>query len=102
MRFDKFTVKAQEAVVRGQGLAQQADHAEIQPLHLLAALLSETDGVVIPLLQKIGVDEQRIECVARVVFRVRARRKQRSDDSPILIRDRHVSEILLPIRTPSA
>ena len=55
MRFDKFTVKAQEAVVRAQELAQQADHPEVTPLHLLAALLGETDGVVIPLLQKVAL-----------------------------------------------
>ena len=38
MRFDKLTTKAQEAVVRAQEAAQQKDHAEILPLHLLAAL----------------------------------------------------------------
>jgi len=60
MRFDKFTVKAQEAVVRAQELAQQADHPEVTPLHLLASLLAETDGVVIPLLQKVGANAERI------------------------------------------
>ena len=55
MRFDKFTIKAQEAVSRAQEAAQKADHAELQPLHLLGGLLSETDGVVLPLLQKLGV-----------------------------------------------
>src|SRR5687768_9524403 len=56
MRFDKFTLKAQEAVVRAQELAQQRDHSEILPLHLLAALLAQKEGVVLPLLQKIGTD----------------------------------------------
>src|SRR3954471_24142822 len=56
MRVDKFTIKAQEAVVRAQELAQQRDNAEFLPLHLLAALLAEDDGVVRPLLQKIGAD----------------------------------------------
>src|SRR5688572_4929117 len=60
MRFDKFTIKAQEAVVRAQELAQQRDHAEIMPLHLLAALLAEKEGVVLPLLQKLGADLSRI------------------------------------------
>src|SRR5271154_7099411 len=60
MRFDKFTVKAQEAVARAQELAQRHDHAEILPLHLLAALLAETDGVVTPLLQKVGAQVPRI------------------------------------------
>ena len=61
MRFDKFTIKAQEAVTRAQELAQRKDHAEILPLHLLAGLLGETDGVVIPLLQKMGVQIARIQ-----------------------------------------
>src|SRR5688500_15772540 len=61
MRFDKFTVKAQEAVVRAQEIAQQKDHAEIKPLHLLAALLAEDEGgVVQPLLQKLNANAQRI------------------------------------------
>ena len=56
MRFDKFTVKAQEAVVRAQEIAQQRDHSEILPLHVLAALLAEEEGVVMPLLQRIGAN----------------------------------------------
>src|SRR5688572_17831832 len=60
MRFDKFTIKAQEAVVRAQEIAQQRDHSEILPLHLLAALLAEEEGVVLPLLQKIGADMTKI------------------------------------------
>src|SRR6266566_5549485 len=60
MRFDKLTIKAQEAVVRAQELAQQNNHAELLPLHLLAALLSETEGVVAPILQKVGANLQRI------------------------------------------
>ncbi len=61
MRLDKLTVKAQEAVTRAQEVAQRNDHAEILPLHLLAGLLSETDGVVQPLLQKLGVTISRIQ-----------------------------------------
>ncbi|HEY7120353.1 MAG TPA: Clp protease N-terminal domain-containing protein, partial [Tepidisphaeraceae bacterium] len=60
MRFDKLTIKAQEGVVRAQELAQQNNHAEILPLHLLAALLSETEGVVAPILQKVGANVGRI------------------------------------------
>jgi ATP-dependent Clp protease ATP-binding subunit ClpB len=61
MRFDKLTIKAQEAVVRAQELAQQNNHAELLPLHLLAALLSETEGVVAPILQKVGANVGRIQ-----------------------------------------
>src|SRR3954452_16021415 len=60
MRFDKLTIKAQEAVVRAQELAQQNNHAELLPLHLLAALLAETEGVVSPILQKVGANVARI------------------------------------------
>ena len=60
MRFDKFTLKAQEAVQGAQELAQKRNHAEILPLHLLAALLNESEGVMRPLLQKIGADLGRI------------------------------------------
>jgi ATP-dependent Clp protease ATP-binding subunit ClpB len=61
MRFDKFTVKAQEAVVRAQELAQKHDNPEILPLHLLGALLAEEDGIVTPLLQKTGARVERIK-----------------------------------------
>src|SRR2546421_6977952 len=60
MRLDKFTVKAQESVARSQELAQQRDHSEISPLHLLASLLAEEEGVVKPVLQKLGADPARI------------------------------------------
>jgi ATP-dependent Clp protease ATP-binding subunit ClpB len=60
VRFDKFTVKAQEAIVRAQEVTQQRDHVEMLPLHLLAALLAEKEGVVLPLMQKIGADVGRI------------------------------------------
>src|SRR3954469_21908490 len=63
MRFDKYTIKAQEAVVRAQELARERDHAEILPIHLLAALLREDEGVVHPLLQKIGANADRISQV---------------------------------------
>jgi ATP-dependent Clp protease ATP-binding subunit ClpB len=61
MRFDKYTIKAQEAVARAQETAQRMDHAEILPLHLLAALLEEQEGVVRPLLQRIGANVGRIQ-----------------------------------------
>ncbi len=56
MRFDKLTIKAQEAVARAQELAQQRSNPELLPLHLLQALLEEKEGVVNPLLQKLGAN----------------------------------------------
>ncbi len=62
MRFDKFTVKAQEAVQAAQSLAEQGNHQAIEPEHLLAALLQQQEGVVGPLLAKLGA---RAEIVVR-------------------------------------
>jgi ATP-dependent Clp protease ATP-binding subunit ClpB len=60
-RFDKLTLKAQEAVTRAQELAADRGHAQIDPLHLLAALLSESDGIVLPILERIGVNRGQLE-----------------------------------------
>ncbi|OGQ98816.1 MAG: ATP-dependent chaperone ClpB [Deltaproteobacteria bacterium RIFOXYD12_FULL_55_16] len=56
MQFDKFTVKSQEAVQAAQNLAQTKGHQEIQPEHLLKVLLEQPEGVVTPILQKMGVN----------------------------------------------
>jgi ATP-dependent Clp protease ATP-binding subunit ClpB len=50
------TVKSQEAVQRAQQLAVEKGHPEVDPLHLLAALLDEEDGVARPILEKVGVN----------------------------------------------
>jgi ATP-dependent Clp protease ATP-binding subunit ClpB len=55
-RFDKLTIKAQEAVQRAQELAADRGNPQIDPLHLLASLVSEEEGIVKPLLDKIGVN----------------------------------------------
>lgn len=60
-RFDKLTVKAQEAVQRAQSLAQDLGHQHLLPLHLLVALLREDQGIVRPLLQKIGANLGQLE-----------------------------------------
>ena len=55
LRFDKFTVKAQEALQAAQEMAARSGQQQIEPLHLLWALLAQGDGVVPPLLEKLGV-----------------------------------------------
>jgi ATP-dependent Clp protease ATP-binding subunit ClpB len=60
-RFDKLTIKAQEAVAAAQSLAGELGNPQIEPLHLLAALLHETDGVVVPLVEKIGANRAQLE-----------------------------------------
>ncbi len=64
-RFDKLTLKAQEAVTKAQELAADQGHAQIDPLHLLAALLAETDGIVSPILEKIGVNRGQLEKIVQ-------------------------------------
>src|SRR4029453_4753692 len=54
MRLDKLTLKAQEAVQAAQSLADQGNHQAIEPEHLLQALLQQQEGVVGPLLAKLG------------------------------------------------
>jgi ATP-dependent Clp protease ATP-binding subunit ClpB len=60
IRWDKFTVKAQEAVQRASQLASEHGNPELQPLHLLAALLEDKEGIVSPILEKIGIGPQSV------------------------------------------
>ncbi|MGH7318859.1 MAG: ATP-dependent chaperone ClpB [Candidatus Rokuibacteriota bacterium] len=53
-RFDKLTVKAQEAVQAAQSVADRESHQQIEPEHLLAALLAQSGGIVVPILAKLG------------------------------------------------
>jgi ATP-dependent Clp protease ATP-binding subunit ClpB len=55
MRFDKLTLKSQEALSEAQSLATGRGHSQITPAHLLRALLAQPEGSTIPILQKIGV-----------------------------------------------
>ena len=64
MRLDKLTVKAQEAIQAAQSLADQGSHQAVEPEHLLLALLQQQEGVVGPLLAKLGA---RPEALARQV-----------------------------------
>ncbi len=65
-RFDKLTLKAQEAVARAQELAADRGHAQIDPLHLLAALLAEeNDGIVGPILERIGVNRGQLDKIVQ-------------------------------------
>ena len=56
MRFDRFTIKSQEALQAAQHLAETRGNPEIEPLHLLSALLEQEEGVVPPLLRRLGAD----------------------------------------------
>src|SRR4051812_23001522 len=60
-RFDKLTIKAQEAVQRAQELASEAGNPQIEPVHLLSALLDESEGIVRPVLEKMGANIGQLE-----------------------------------------
>jgi ATP-dependent Clp protease ATP-binding subunit ClpB len=54
MDLNKLTIKSQEALAGAQSLAGDLNHQQVEPAHLLAALLGQSEGVVFPLLQKMG------------------------------------------------
>ncbi len=61
MRMDRFTVKSQEALQAAQSLAERRSNPELDVLHLLAALLEQEDGIVAPVLKRLGVDPAKLE-----------------------------------------
>ncbi len=66
LRFDKLTVKAQEALQEAQEIAARHENQQIEPLHLLSALVAQTDGVVPALLGRLGA---RPEALAQEIGR---------------------------------
>jgi ATP-dependent Clp protease ATP-binding subunit ClpB len=64
IRWDKLTVKAQEAVQRAGEIASEHANPELMPVHLLAALIEDREGIVAPLLEKIGIQPQSLQAAA--------------------------------------
>jgi len=60
MRLDKFTTKAQEAMQVAQELAEQRNHQELTPEHVLSALLTQEQGIVGALLRKMGIETETV------------------------------------------
>ena len=58
LRFDKMTVKAQEALQQAQEVAASRQNQAVEPIHLLAALVQQADGVVPPLLARLGIRQE--------------------------------------------
>src|SRR6201992_100458 len=56
MQADRFTIKSQEALEAAQRLAAERRNPQTRPEHLLAVLLEQDGGVVVPVLRKLGVD----------------------------------------------
>jgi ATP-dependent Clp protease ATP-binding subunit ClpB len=70
LRFEKMTVKAQEAVQSAQEIAARHENQQIEPVHLLAALVAQDGGVVPPLATKLGI---RPEALSQEIERAIAR-----------------------------
>jgi len=60
MDLNKYTQKAQEALFQAQSLAQQYNHSQIEPEHLLLALITQSDGVVPQIVQQLGISPARV------------------------------------------
>lgn len=61
MKFDKFTLKAQEALATAQQIAMAKSHTVLSPLHLLSALLEDDAGVAVMVLKKMGANISRLK-----------------------------------------
>ena len=61
INWEKFTVKAQQAIQQAQGRAAELGNPEMQPVHLLLALVEDREGVIPAVLEKIGVPIERLE-----------------------------------------
>ena len=64
IRFEKMTVKAQEAIQQSQEIAASHENQAVEPVHLLSALIQQADGVVPPLLARLGI---RLELLSRIL-----------------------------------
>ena len=60
MKFDKFTIKVQEALMSARSLAQSNDNQQIEPIHIILSLIEQQEGITGPLLQKLGVNLNQI------------------------------------------
>jgi ATP-dependent Clp protease ATP-binding subunit ClpB len=69
MNINKFTEKAQEAVVTAQNLASEQNHSEVVPEHLLVALVEQEGGIVPSVLRKLDLDPKKVAADARALFK---------------------------------
>jgi len=71
MRFDKFTIKSQELIQNAQSRASQQNHQQIEPEHLLAAMLAEPEGIAGTMLRKLGVAPAEIaEALSQLIEKI--------------------------------
>src|SRR4051794_4058105 len=68
IRFDKLTVKTQEAIQRAMTLASENGNPDLQPAHILAALLEDQEGIVVPVLEKVGAGPQQVLAAVNAIL----------------------------------
>lgn len=68
MRFDRFTIRGQEAIQNAIGVAEKNENQQVEPEHLLVSMFEQENGVVNPILGKIGVNRQKIKQELEVII----------------------------------
>ncbi len=69
MNLNKYTEKAQEAVVTAQNLASEQNHSEVTPEHLLVALVEQEGGIVPSILRKMSIEPAKVQAEARALLK---------------------------------
>jgi ATP-dependent Clp protease ATP-binding subunit ClpB len=69
MNYDKFTIKAQEAISEATSIAQKNDHSQIESEHLFLALLRQENGIVLPIIERIEGDAGKLDADIEVLVR---------------------------------
>jgi ATP-dependent Clp protease ATP-binding subunit ClpB len=67
-QFNRFTIKAQEALAKAQEIASSYNHGELSATHLLAALISDGQSIVTPLLVKSGIDVSKLDSATKEIL----------------------------------
>ena len=68
MRFDRFTIRGQEAIQEAIGIAERNENQQVEPEHLLSTMLEQKEGVVRPILGKIGANAAGITTEAQAAI----------------------------------
>ena len=82
MDFNRFTDKAHECIVSSQALAKQYHHSEINEWHVLASMISQTDGIAPLLFQKMEINVSEIE--GEVALSLRNAPKLQNPTTPMI------------------
>ena len=95
MRFDRFTIKAQEALQTAEHLASEAQNPELGVEHLMLALIKQVDGIVTPIFQKLGADTAGITLALEAVVQKAPKVQGASSERRIAVALQRVLETAL-------